>query len=419
MSWEDRLRQAAYFPPLTPTRAIRFQYEDVSRETPLRNTPFEFPNVDGAYVQPNGFGAREYPLRCFFNGPDHDIEATIFEEALLQRGAGRLSHPLYGEFDAIPVGRLARRDDLKTRANQTIIQVTFFTTTKLVYPTNQLDARNELQVAIDQFIAENGPLQFEDTANVLSGLSQVQLAATVREGLASVEGALGTAAAATTEVNQLFRDAIDAVNLSLDVLVGQPLQLAQQVSNLISLPARAVTGFTDRVLGYARFARDIFTSLAGRPYDAFASTIQTSNDFYYADLNAGAAINGTFLAAVETEFDTRPGAQEAALAILNLFDEWVEWREPGYDFLLPDQGTSYQALHQGASLAAGLLVEISFTLAAERVLVLDRPRTIIDVAAELYGDVGDETLNLLINNNDLTGSQIIELERGDNILWYG
>jgi hypothetical protein len=69
------------------------------------------------------------------------------------------------------------------------------------------------------------------------------------------------------------------------------------------------------------------------------------------------------------------------------------------------------------ALTAGHLVETSFTLLQERRIVLDRERTIIDLAAELYGSV-DDRLDLLINSNDLTGSEILELPRGRTIVYY-
>ena len=49
--------------------------------------------------------------------------------------------------------------------------------------------------------------------------------------------------------------------------------------------------------------------------------------------------------------------------------------------------------------------------------MLDRNRTILDIAAELYGAV-DERLDQLIATNNLTGSQITELARGTRIKYY-
>jgi hypothetical protein len=82
-----------------------------------------------------------------------------------------------------------------------------------------------------------------------------------------------------------------------------------------------------------------------------------------------------------------------------------------------DTGEAYQALQQAVALTAGFLIQVSFTLAAERRIVLDRDRTIIDVAAELYGSV-DDRLDFLINTNNLSGDDILELKRGRSLVYY-
>ena len=105
----------------------------MSREFTKRGTLFEFPDVDGGYVQEMGNGPLIYPMRIFFSGKDHDLIATAFEAALLERGIGKLEHPLYRAFPAIPLGQVTRNDALKSAANQTVIEVTFFRTVEAIW----------------------------------------------------------------------------------------------------------------------------------------------------------------------------------------------------------------------------------------------------------------------------------------------
>src|SRR5690606_39216569 len=142
VSWEDRARRGAYTSP-SGVR-IEFDFVQVSRETPKRTKAFEFPGLDGAYVQDNGFGARQYPLLCYFAGADCDLEATQFESALLERGVGRLEHPLYGTFDVVPYEAVARRDDLVSSANQAVVEVTFWTSIRELYPSSGVSSANEI-----------------------------------------------------------------------------------------------------------------------------------------------------------------------------------------------------------------------------------------------------------------------------------
>jgi len=398
-----------------------FQYEDVSREVDKRTTGFEFPDVDGGYVQDNGHGSRRYPLRCYFSGASHDLQATAFELALLERGPGRLEHPFYGSFDAIAFGTITRRDDLKTAANQSIIDVVFWTTIGALYPSGLMSPRNELLVALDAFDFAIAT-EFEETMQLERAAARVATKANTRSLLRYVSDALEGIAAGAEAVNRDFREAQSAVNYGLDVLVGQPLLLAQQIGNLVTAPARALVGLEMRLEGYRQLAQRIFaTTSLGAPFQSPAlSRMQLSltNGYRTADLFAMHAVAGSLRAVIETTFQSKPAALAAADTVLTQFDDVVAWRDRAAESLgIVDRGAAQQALQHATARAAGYLIEQSYALAAERRIVLDRPRTIIDLAAELYGSV-DDKLDLLISTNELTGAEVLELPRGTSIAYY-
>jgi hypothetical protein len=429
-SWKDRLKEAAYTSP-GGTR-IKFLYEAVSRETTRRTTAFEFPGVNNAYVQDNGNGSRRYPLTCFFSGKDCDMVATAFEAALLERGVGKLEHPLYGTFDVIPFGDITRRDDLKNAANQAVVEVTFWTTTGAVYPSSQTDAASEITAALAGFDVAAAQ-QFSASTSLGSALSAANAIHTIKSLLRAVSAVLQGISDATASVDRDFRDAQRLVNESMDVLIGQPLQLALQISNLIKAPGRALSGIENRLDGYEALAQRIFGSPAGRPAASFSSgssiparVKRISNDFLIADLFATNAVGGSIVSVVNNTFATKTEAVGAADKILSQLDAAVSWRDSGFQAVgqtggvstsQVDTGEAYQALQRAASLAAGFLIQLSFSLIPERAIVLDRARTIIDVAAELYGSV-DDRLDFLIDTNDLSGNEILELPAGRKIVYY-
>ncbi len=418
-TWADRLIEAAYTSP-SGTR-IKFMYEDVERVGEKRGTVYEFPGVDGGYVQQHGFGARRYPLTCFFSGRDCDRQASAFEVAVYENGIGTLEHPRYGKISVVPLGDILRRDDLKSAANQSIVQLTFWTTIKDLYPNGAKDARSEIEASIDGYDVVAAQA-YADKVDLASGVAKANAKASVRALLREVSGALQSVADATSSVRREFDDNVRLINYGIDVLVGQPLLLAQQIQNLINAPARALAGIRSRLEGYAALASRIFSSRAGRPelsaIDPVASLLKRSNDFHLARLFAGSAVAGSIRSTIEHTFGTRPEAAAAAVDVTALFDSSVAWSDQGFAELGEvDTGESYQALRSAAALAAGRLIEASFTLVAERRLVLDRPRTIVDLAAELYGTV-DDALDRLILNNALTGEEILEVPRGRTILYY-
>jgi hypothetical protein len=441
-TWQDRVKEAAYRSP-SGTR-IKFLYEDVSREVTLRGTVFEFPGVDEAYVQRTGNGPRRYPLRCYFAGPQCDLEATAFEAALLEAGTGTLEHPVYGQVQVVPFGDIGRRDDLKTAANQVCVECTFWTTVGAIYPTNDAHPQNEVLAALGNFNVAVAQ-QFANKTSLVSAANKAATKSTIKGLLKKVGGAFDSVSSSVAEVRSGVKEVADTINLGMDVLIGKPLILAQQISNLIQAPARALIGLESRLDGYGRLFDSIFESDAAHPGERidFTSSLlsrrqRVANDFHSSDLFGLNSVAGAVVAVSAQPLDedgrivrgpiftTKPQAIVAAAAIADLLDEVVEWRDDAFDALgtLPavgndqiDTGEAYQALKQAVALAQGMLIQTSFALVPERSITLDRARTIIDVAAEVYGAV-DSRLDFLISSNNLSGSEILELPAGRKILYY-
>lgn len=429
-SWKDRIKEAAYTSP-GGTR-IKFAYEDVSRETTKRTANFSFPKVNDDYVQDNGYGSRRYPLRCFFYGKTCDREASAFETALLESGMGKLEHPLYGTINVVPFGDISRRDDLKSAANQAVVEVTFWTTTGIVYPLAKKDGKNEILASIDGFNVAAAQ-QFAGGTSFLNEIQKANGIGSVRKFLREVNAAMEDFSSPLDQASKDFRDLNSTINLGIDTFIGTPLLMAQHISNLVQAPGRALSGIFSRLEGYA----DLLERIMGSPQSNPASTLgatqeipsrrrRVANDFAISDLFLTSTVSGSVLATAETSFSTKTEALLAAEKIRQQFDDAVEHRDDGFTALggvssidtgLIDTGEAYQALANAVALAEGFLVQQSFTLLQERSIVLDRDRTIVDVCAELYGEV-DTALDFLIKTNDLSGSEIIELPREKKIFFY-
>lgn len=405
MSWEERLREAAYTAP-DGTRQT-FTYEDVSRSTAKKTSTFTFPDKDGAFVQDTGSGGRRHPLRCIFHGPDCDREADAFEGLTLQRGPGVLEHPIYGVVDVVPTGEIRRRDDLATAANQAIVEVEFFETLDLTFPASQASPGDDVTAAVGDY-NDAAAGQFEQVAEVSEAADRADLKGTYDRLLSRAEGGLQAVADAQDEVREQFQDISDSINRGIDTLVADPLSLAAQTSQLIQAPARAVQSIQDRLGAYQDLASSIIN---GRGAD-------TSNQLGSQDLFASGAVAGSVVSCVNHEFETRSEVFDAAERVLGQFDQVQAWREGAFQGTdNTDTGEAYQALQRAVATVAGYLVEISFTLSAERRIVTTRPRTMVDLCAELYGEV-DTRLDFFINTNDLTGDEHLEIPAGREIVYY-
>jgi prophage DNA circulation protein len=443
-TWKDRVKPGAYTSPVSKTR-ILFQFEDVSRTFDIRGTAFDFPGVNDSFVQQTGYSSRKYPLTCYFSGAQCDLVATAFEAALLEPGIGRLEHPLYGTLDVIPFGAVERNDALKTAANQSVVTVTFWTTVGAIYPSAQPSAVNEIQAAIAGFNVAAAQQFANSTKGSLVG-DALGMIATIKSYLKKVNAALSKVSNAVSSVRKEFAAANAAINGGLDTLIGTPLLLAQQISNLIQVPGRALAGIESRLNAYAALATSIFGDNAANPGRALsagslllAHQTKVANDLHISSLFALSAISGQLvsvtaqpistatqgLSAAATTFSKRSQVIDAAAAIAEQMDAMIAWRDQAFADLSVisqanlqiDTGEAYQALQQAAALTVGYLVNASFSLLPERAIVLDRARTIVDLAAELYGSV-DDKLDLLISTNNLSGDEILELPLGKRIVYY-
>lgn len=420
MSWEDRARRGAYTSP-SGVR-IEFDFVQVSRETPKRTTAFEFPGLDGAYVQDNGFGARQYPLQCYFSGPDCDLEATQFEAALLERGVGRLEHPLYGTFDVVPYEAVARRDDLVSSANQAIVEVTFWTSIRELYPSSGVSSVNEI-VALSDGFAMAAATQFEGAADLSSVVLQEDLGANYGGILQAVGGTLTAVATGTASTQARFNAARQAAISGTDALITSPLTLGFQMAELIALPARDARDFAAMADGYSALLDNLLTSAAALPWllsvpAGSRAEKSRANAFLCTDLAVSSVVMALGVAGLSATYQTRGEAVQAADVILGAFDTVAAWREAGFDTIgVVDTGESYAALRELTASVAGFLLNLSFSLLAERRAVLSRPRALLELCAELYGSV-DDRLDLLIASNNILPGEILELPRGRTVIWY-
>lgn len=428
MAWEDRVKDAAYVSP-SGTRFV-FDYENVSRSGAKRTASFDFIGVDGTYVQDNGKSGRKYPMRCYFHGDEHDLEASSFEEALFERGRGRLEHPLYGTIDVVPFGEISRRDDLVTAANQSVVEVTFWHTLKDLYPQPRVSRSSDLETSVSVFSAQ-AAAQFEANVDLDSSISQSNMQVSVVESvLRPVQNMFSEVANATASVRRSMQDQIDAIQLSIVVLVGEPLSLAQQIVNLVQTPVSASAGIRSILNAYTDFAEFIMQSAIGTPQKVINAGVTLPsviapvvNNFFLADLVVTSVVSAAGKVVLENDFKTKPEAIAAADQVMSFYDSVVSWRDEAYAVIPSvfnatlDTGESHQAMQQLVAFSVAYLIDVSFSLVPERVIVLDRPRSIIELAAELYGEV-DGKLDFLISSNDLSGSEIIELPAGTLIRYY-
>lgn len=410
MTWQSRIKEAAYTSP--GGQRMAFQYENVSVSFDKKGAAYDFPDADGTYMQDLGKSGRRLPLTVFFSGANCDLQADVFLAMLGEPGEGKLEHPVYGLINVLPFGEITRKDELVTRANQVSIELTFWETTGLVYPTVQGDAASAVQQAVSAYVQASAQ-QFAESAQLETPGALAGLIGDYRAALGTAREFLAPIAQASAEVQREFTAINRSIIETLDTLIGDPLVLALQTSLFVQEPSRAFARIESRLTAYSAML-DVLTGETAKP--GFGS--RNYNAFLAQDLFVLGASSGQVLSVLNNQFPTKSEAVAAADFLLTNLEKATVWRDASYQALDEiDTGLAYAQIQQAVALAAGYLVEISFTLRQERVVFLNRPRALIELVAELYGDV-DENLDFFISSNDLTGDEILELPRGRRVAYY-
>lgn len=406
MSWIDRIREAAYTSP----NGARFtwDYEDVSRTFDKKTTAFEFPDFEGTYVQDLGRTGRRYPMRVFLWGADYDIQADAFEEALGEVGVGRLEHPIYGIVDVTPFGTVDRNDRLKTASNQAVLEFTLFETSGIVNPQASVDSVSTIRSLISEY-AQSAAIEFEVNTDLNTAISRSIFKGNYISILNRTTSTLRDIADSEDTVRQRFNAINTSINTSIDLLIGDPVTLALNTIQLVSLPSSASSSIKERLDGYGSLVSLIVNS---------SNDGKQNNTARTQDLYVNSYVAAAVESALNTTYTTKSEAINAVDQLITMFDNVVSWRD---DLLVElgeaDSGETYQIIQDIVALSTAYIVNLSFSLQQERIICTDRNRNMIELSAELYGET-DTRLDFFINSNNLTGSEILEIPKGREIRYY-
>ena len=410
MTWQDRLLECEI---TSPSGAVfTLDFEDMSNSVDARTTSFNFPDAPGTLVQQSGITGRTFPLRLFLWGEDYDLQADAFFNALGEQGRFTFQHPQYGTFQTVPVGSITRNDALKTAANQAVFEITLIETITEVYPTSALDAQSQALQTLDLYNQAQAAF-FEDKTDLDTAIERVSLENAHLDFLDTVSEALEPVAAAVDSVADTFAAVQDSITNSIDVLVGEPVTLAAQTLRLIQEPGNILAGTRARLTAYTNLIESLASGTLETTTDG-----RNANTFLSNDVFATGALSAQCLTLLNNDYTTRSETVDAANGLLDNLDTLNTWRENNFTSLgLVDTGGSYQQILALVGQTVGFLVAQSFGLAQERRIILDRNRNIVELCAELYNEI-DDRLEFFIVSNDFTGSEILEVERGREVVYY-
>jgi hypothetical protein len=117
-------------------------------------------------------------------------------------------------------------------------------------------------------------------------------------------------------------------------------------------------------------------------------------------------------------FKSREEAIAAAEDLQDIFESVKDKLDEELDKdVLIETSESYSALLEVYQKTVALVLNTAFSLRKRRVVVLDRDRQVIELLAELYGDI-DNHIDEFIIDNDLNIDEIGVLPMGKEVAYY-
>lgn len=421
MSWQDRQREAAITTP-DGTRFV-FLFEDLERNRSENTSIFKFAEKSGAFIQRLSSGQDIYPLTVIFSGADYDLTAEDFWEKTKQPGVFLLEHPRFIGLKRTQLLTIRERRAAKTADNQASFDIVLHETLEIVQPSTALDTTAQILITALKLSAESAKA-FEVNAELDNALVVGDLQAESTSFIDDVNEFFAEIAAKEAAISAAFDAQFLSVQSTIDDIVEGPLEFADNLAVFVATPSRVFTDISDRIDAYG----DLFDNTVDRLKFSVDDVLDAAkNKGALGVLTSMGIISGSCQASVSNaSYATRALVIAIADKIIDMNDRTIELLDEYSDEFVQEDNPADRRFeitdarniqNDLVSLTVGRLFEIAFTLRQERFITLDRERSTVDLAHELYG-YSDDNLDFLIETNKLRGDKIYLIPQGTEIVYY-
>jgi prophage DNA circulation protein len=408
VSYIDRLSEMRYTSPSGKSFSLLF--DDVTREGGKKVPVVEFPGQDQGAVQDLGELTVTIPVTCYIAGPDYDIEADRFWDALAEPGAGELDHPRWGVISVMPSTR-RQAENFVDGASVAVFEITFIKADERAFEYPRIGTAPDaaIQAQTDEAAAALG-----GAAEGLDIAGPGERATVKKSSLDGIKKFRDGMMRVTVGVSDLSRDVqaqIRKIEREIDSYILAPAELMGAFLTLYRLPSRTAQDVEVKIKSYETAYRDVT-----------AGFIRTTA--LYGErlgiISAGQAL-GLLAAAAEAttagDITTRGEAARIVAGLSALSADAFTLADRLYGIGGGDVGfQARESVRRAVSSAILSIFERALNLPTEQAYTLSREITPIEIVFELDGDI--ERLHEFIGYNQLAGDEIILIPRGREVRWY-
>jgi hypothetical protein len=428
-NYRERISEAVIETP--DRKRHTFQYGDLEKNIEKKTSKYRFGDVEGSYVQDFGVGETSFPLTMYFSGKDCDTDAKNFEKSASKKGVCKLDHPVYG-LKKVIIESIKRQDNLKTASGQVIFTLTL--TETIIFKIPQQDPNlglgllGALQALVDSITtAFNNSFLGQFVNAVIDAANTIT--AIVNDIVASIEFIASGIDGLTSAIYDIQRFITD----NMSALLEAPFTLAGAINSLIQAPGNAIDNIESIYDMYMNMY-DGVTSQSSPSAPASGAAVNTPISANNAAINTmvvssivGAVCNSAINTSPETSgLTTRSDAINFAVKIMDFYYEAQEYMDSlqelnennslEYSFVVDSQLT--YNLKNVVALTVQNLVSLAFSLKQERIIYTEKEYNLFELSYKLYGSSKDEYIQAIIDNNELSGTDILMIPQDREIKYY-
>lgn len=452
MSYEDRLIQPAYTPPISKKRHTWKYREQLSTEFQMRFEERRYLGVKGVeYFSLGDDGNDSFPFTCVFDGTDHDKLAVEFLLALREECKpgypGILEHPTEGTKEVfIPYAR--KYTDPTNDAAETFIDVEF--RLQLTLPQNKKDSPKITTQKQFENVMIASKNDFAQSLKTDTGASTLSAVNSAKNGLNKLYSSVGNVARFASTVSEPIRDARDFLSFTADIagssarysqnaltqfnqiqtdilndvdtLVKSPAVLASQFQRMIATISNIPGLLADKIQSW----KDLYSSTGGTKTEDKNVDDELSNILAFKELMSVSAVANIARQSViqSSDFRNADDALASFYSTVSTFNEMLQSLDDeakSFDDLTAQeqyfsQTDSVKNMKVLLHLAGDAIRESIQILPQKTVVQLINDQTIFDVIYQYYGTIDNDTFDRFVEDNNLSLDTLLFLDAGTEVL---
>ena len=419
MSYSDRQKQVIWTSPsgkkfiLQTDGKIKYSRKRKGevKNNPTRSygknnskTSYKTVNMSDDTFQDMGVSGRDFSLKLYFFGDNHDIDVDSFEAAYCEHGKSKLQLP-YGNIMIVQALDIDCEQDTVEKPSHTEVNISFHQCSGTVYPTAKATKTTALTKNINQ-MQETLSESFAETVAVI-------------EDKQSFADRWGSNLDKLTEKFNDIQNS-DFIGILQDIksqnILNNPLVMSTQLGILLKKGLLTYDTVSDVITSIS----DIISALLPSSSENVTKSEYTADDlFLKSTIMTGCDVINS------SDFELRKDAVLAAENIQEINDNYIEQSQDIEEIInknLEDTIITEVDTTEIVNQTIGSIIDKSDDLKVEKTIFLKEHSNPLMVAFENYPDMfksdPEAAIDYVNRTNNLSGDELFFLEKGRKIVIY-